>query len=93
MPRTNETRVKANNSNRNFAPDSAKTVSVPQYLINDLLEISSSLKGEEAIEELIRFIDYPNDSDSGAYTLKAVVRFYSNVRYLTDVLNDVLTGK
>jgi len=90
MPRTNENRVKANNSTRDFAPSSAKTVSIPQYLINDLLEISSSLKGEEAIEELIRFIDYPNDSESGAYTLKAVVRFYSNVRYLTEKIKEVV---
>ena len=33
MPRTNETRVKANNSNRNFAPDSAKTVSYRKFEI------------------------------------------------------------
>lgn len=90
MPRTNENRVTANNSTHNFAPNSAKTVSVPQYLINDLLEISSSLKGEEAIEELIRFIDYPNDSESGTYALKAVVRSYSNVRYLTERIKEVV---
>lgn len=59
-------------------------VSVPRYFINELLEISSSLKGEEAIEEIIRFIDFPDDRESGMMALKAVVRFYSNVRFLTE---------
>lgn len=31
MPRTNEIRVKANNSSHNFAPDSAKTVSYTKF--------------------------------------------------------------
>lgn len=33
MPRTSEIRVKANNSNRNFAPNSAKTVSYREFEI------------------------------------------------------------
>ncbi len=33
MPRTNEIRAKANNSNRNFAPNSAKTVSYHDFEI------------------------------------------------------------
>lgn len=33
MPRTNEIRAKANNSNRNFAPNSAKTVSYRDFEI------------------------------------------------------------
>lgn len=88
MPKYNEIRVKANNSTLTTAPDSAKTVSVPQSLINDLLDLSSALKGEEAIEELIRFIDYPNDSETGVYALKAVVRFYSNVRFLVETIKE-----
>lgn len=40
MPKTNETRVKANNSNRNFAPDSAKTVSYRKF------EIEKNAKNE-----------------------------------------------
>lgn len=89
MPRTNEIRVKANNSNPNFAPCSAKTVSVPQLLINDLLQISSDLKGEEAIEEVMHFIDAPQYTDNGLYALKAVVHFYSNVRYLTTKIKEL----
>lgn len=33
MPRTDEVRVKANNSNPNFAPSSATTVSYEKFLI------------------------------------------------------------
>lgn len=90
MPRTNEIRVKANNSNPNFAPCSAKTVSVPQLLIQDLLDISSDLKGEDAIEEVMNFIECPKDPDNGLYALKSVVRFYSNVRYLTTKIKELV---
>ncbi len=70
-------------------PCSAKTVSVPQLLINDLLQISSDLKGEEAIEEVMHFIDDPQYTDNGLYALKAVVHFYSNVRYLTTKIKEL----
>ena len=40
MPRTNENRVKANNSTRNFAPNSAKTVSY------EMFEIEKNAKNE-----------------------------------------------
>lgn len=40
MPRTNEIRVKANNSNHNFAPSSAKTVSYRDF------EIEKNAKNE-----------------------------------------------
>ena len=70
-------------------PCRAKTVSVPQLLINDLLQISSDLKGEEAIEEVMHFIDDPQYTDNGLYALKAVVHFYSNVRYLTTKIKEL----
>lgn len=40
MPRTNENRVKANNSTRNFAPNSARTVSYHKF------EIEKNAKNE-----------------------------------------------
>lgn len=40
MPRTNENRVKANNSTRNFAPNSARTVSYRKF------EIEKNAKNE-----------------------------------------------
>ena len=40
MPKTNENRVKANNSTRNFAPNSAKTVSYRKF------EIEKNAKNE-----------------------------------------------
>lgn len=46
----------------------------------------SNLKGEEAVEEIIRFVDFPNDGVTGDIALKSVVRFYSNVRYLQEII-------
>ena len=57
--------------------------------IRELIEIADSLKGEEAVEEIIRFIDFPNDENASNDALQAVVRFYSNVRYLVSQMNQV----
>lgn len=70
------------------ATGSEETVSVSKSIIKDLLDLSSNLKGEEAVEEIIRFIDYPNDSESGMYALRNLVRFYSNVRFLTKTIKE-----
>ena len=61
-----------------------ETIAVRASLLEELVDLSSSLGGEEAVNELIRFIDYPQDSSAGDYALKAVVRFYSNVSYLME---------
>lgn len=57
--------------------------------IRDLNYIADHLKGEEAVEEIIRLIDYPDDNYAQDDALKAVVRFYSNVRYLVSQMNQV----
>lgn len=60
MPRTNEIRVKANNSNLNFAPNSATTVSL------SLLSTTSEIKRYfKAILELSKLdVPYPVNLDS-----------------------------
>lgn len=78
------------NENTHSSAVGAKTVSVPQLLIQDLLDISSDLKGEDAIEEVMNFIECPKDPDNGLYALKSVVRFYSNVRYLTTKIKELV---
>ena len=77
-----------NNTTITSATGSEETVSVSKSIIKDLLDLSSNLKGEEAVEEIIRFIDYPNDSESGMYALRNLVRFYSNVRFLTKTIKE-----
>lgn len=52
MPRTNENRVKANNSTRNFAPNSAKTVSeniLVKCGLNDLMQLIQTLSERKHI--------------------------------------------
>lgn len=57
--------------------------------IRDLNYIANHLKGEEAVEEIMRFVDFPDEKESSVDALKAVVRFYSNVRYLVSQMNQV----
>lgn len=67
------------------------TVSIRREDIADIMDIANSLKGEEAVEDIIRFIDYPNDSTAGDIALKSVVRFYSKVRYFQELIQSTLT--
>ena len=57
--------------------------------IRDLNYIANHLKGEEAVEAIMRFVDFPDEKESSVDALKAVVRFYSNVRYLVSQMNQV----
>ena len=94
MTKEREIRVDAMYSNiLSTSGHETATMEISKLDAKDILELSKSLGGEDAMAELIRFIDYHNDIESGTCKLKAVSRFYSNVRYLTEVLNDVLTVK
>lgn len=66
------------------------SVSVRKEDVKDILDIASSLEGEEAVTQIIRFSDFPKDSMIGELALKSVLRFYSNVRYLQEVLQRFL---
>lgn len=64
------------------------SVLVSHEAIKDIMEISSHLQGEEAVEQIIRFFDCPKDSMTGDLALISVVRFYSNVRYLQEIIQN-----
>lgn len=66
------------------------SVSVRKEDVKDILNIASSLEGEEAVTQIIRFLDSPKDSMTGELALKSVLRFYSNVRYLQEILQSFL---
>lgn len=66
------------------------SVSVRKEDVKDILDIASSLEGEEAVTQIIRFSDFPKDSMTGELALKSVLRFYSNVRYLQEILQSFL---
>lgn len=68
------------------------TVSVRKDVVNDILDIASCLQGEEAVEQTMRFVDLPKDIMTGDLALKAVVRFYLNVRYLQELLRKTLSN-
>lgn len=75
MPRTNEIRVKANNSNPSFAPCSAKTVSYRKF------EIEKNAKNEAyyfiisngLLEEFMKFCKNYRSSDPHKDCLKVLL--------------------
>lgn len=69
-----------------------KTLSIRKEDARDIMDIASRLQGEEAVEQIMRFVDMPKDSMTGDLSLKAVVRFYSNVRYLQERLQMALVN-
>lgn len=66
------------------------TVSISERAVIEIKDAIEHLQGEEAVEEIIRFVDFPNDGVTGDAALKAVVRFYSNVRYLQEIIKTAL---
>lgn len=68
------------------------TVSIRHEEIAEIMDMANSLKGEEAVEGIIRFIDCPKDSMTGDIALKSIIRFYSNVRYLRELIQDAFNN-
>lgn len=66
------------------------TISISEMAAIEIKDAIEHLQGEEAVEEIIRFVDYPKDSMTGDLALKAVVRFYSNVRHLHEIIKTAL---
>ena len=69
------------------------SISIRKEDARDIMDIASRLQGEEAVEQVMRFVDMPKDSMTGDISLKAVVRFYSNVRYLKETIQRVLESR
>lgn len=64
------------------------TVSISERAVIEIKDAIEHLQGEEAVEGIIQFVDCPKDSMTGDIALKAVVRFYSNVRHLQEIIQN-----
>ncbi|WP_443689061.1 hypothetical protein [Paraprevotella xylaniphila] len=75
MPKTNEIRVKANNSTRNFAPNSAKTVSYRKFEIdkNAKNEAYYFILSNGLLEAFAEFCKNYHSSDPHKDCLKALL--------------------
>ncbi|EGG56539.1 hypothetical protein HMPREF9442_00541 [Paraprevotella xylaniphila YIT 11841] len=75
MPKTNEIRVKANNSTRNFAPNSAKTVSYRKFEIekNAKNEAYYFILSNGLLEAFSEFCKNYHSSDPHKDCLKALL--------------------
>lgn len=70
-------------------PSSAKTA-ILSIDLQDLQDIAHSLEGEECISQVARFADFPGDDSTKELAIMATLRFYSNVRYLVERINEVV---
>lgn len=57
--------------------------------LENIKVIANSLKGEEAVENIINFVDYPDDTQAGELALKSVTRFFAKARFLTELINQI----
>ena len=69
-------------------PSSAKTA-ILSIDLQDLQDIAHSLEGEECISQVARFADFPEDDSTKELAVMATLRFYSNVRYLVERINEI----
>lgn len=63
---------------------------IPITCIQELLDISLRLEGEECITQVARFADCLNDTVTKELAVMATLRFYSNVRYLVERIKDII---
>ncbi len=91
MPKSNEIRVNANNSNA-YTASSHETaaITLTQMQVIELQDLISRLGGEEAIDSAYLVTECPNDETGHDYMLRSVLRFYSNVRLLCSEIRNII---
>lgn len=75
-----------------YGHETAKTtVTISSINVEELLEISSTLRGDEAIIEVSNLVEFNHDEPDLEYALRCVCRFYAKVSYLVDRMKQILT--
>ena len=92
MPKYNEIGANTNNSNVQSTSSHETALSVSKFDIRELIDLAKDLKGEEALTDYYSFFSNPKDTFSGEETLKSLMRFYANVRYLTQEINRIFNN-
>lgn len=90
MPRTGIYGVNAKDSNVLSTLSANEKAVIPITCIQELLDISLRLEGEECITQVSRFADCSNDTVTKELAVMATLRFYSNVRYLVERIKDII---
>lgn len=67
----------------------ANKIEIHKWDCKDLIEITTDLKGEDAIESVFHCIDEPTDEYLRDMALYNVVRFYTQVRFLVLRINQI----
>lgn len=75
-------------TNQSATPVASK-IEVQRWDYEDLITISTELKGEDAIESVFHCIEDPKDEYLRDLALYDVVRFYTKVRFLILRINQI----
>lgn len=82
MPRTNEIRAIANNSNYQSTPNRAKTISLSAFEAGTILDYAHDLHAEQALEDAAFIFNTIGEEDMKGEAARSLLKFYANVRCL-----------
>ena len=87
MPRTNEIREIANNSNYQSTSNRTKAISLSVYDAANIIDLANDLHGEEALEDISLMLFDLEDENMRGMALESILKFYANVRILTKAIH------
>ena len=87
MPRTNEIREIANNSNYQSTSNRTKAISLSVYDAANIIDLANDLQGEEALEDISLMLFDLEDENMRGMALESILKFYANVRILTKAIH------
>ena len=87
MPRTNEIREIANNSNYQSTSNRTKAISLSVYDAANIIDLANDLHGEEALEDVSLMLFDLEDENMRGMALESILKFYVNVRILTKAIH------
>ena len=70
-----------------------KTAEIDLLDLRNIAEIVETIDSGEAVAELSRFIDHPDDSEQGTYALLTIARLHAQICHLTDTVKSVFAQK
>ena len=90
MPKYNEIRANANNSNIPSTSNRTKAISMSVYDASYIVDLANDLHGEEALEDISLMLFDTTDEQMRGIALESILKFYANVRVLTKAINRVI---
>lgn len=67
-----------------------KTLSISAYDAANIIDLAGCLEGEQALEDYGTMLSDPSDEQLRGLSHESIIRFYSNVRTLVNLINRTL---